>query len=327
MDNSPSTISEQPAQRRLSRRAFLKLCGAVAATLALPASAAKTIYRALATAPRLPVVWLEFQDCTGDSESFLRAYQRADPLQPAVTDPTLTDLLLDVISLDYHETIMAPSGLMAEKSRLDTLQNYPGEYLCIVEGSIPAAENGIYCCIGGRTALSIAQEVIGNAKATIALGTCAWEGGLANAAPNPTGAVGVAGAVPGVQNLLVLPGCPANVVNLTASIVYFLTFNQWPAQDASKRPSFAYGRRVHSECPREDHYEDDEYVLAWGDEGHRQGWCLYKMGCRGPLTRSNCPSVKWCNGTDWSIGAGHGCVGCTDAHFWDTMTPFYVPLG
>jgi len=132
--------------------------------------------------------------------------------------------------------------------------------------------------------------------------------------------------VPGLASLVNLPGCPANVVNLTATIVHFLTFGSWPETDGSGRPHFAYGEEIHEECERHDHYEDERFVLEWGDEGHRQGWCLFRMGCKGPETHHNCPSVRWNDGTSWPIGAGHGCIGCAEARFWDRMSPFYAAL-
>ena len=306
---------EQLDQRGISRRRFLAFCGMMTATLALPARYAGRVAQALLEAQRPPVVWLEFQDCTGDTESFLRAQS-----------PGVDELLLDLLSLDYHETLMAPAGEMTEQSLHDTMTRFPGQYVCVVEGSIPTAAGGIHCMIRGRTAQSIAQEVCNNALATIAVGTCAWEGGIAAAAPNPTGAVGVKDAVPGLATLLNLPGCPANVVNLTATIVNFLTFGSWPATDGSGRPLFAYGEEIHEECERHDHYEEGRFVLEWGDEGHRQGWCLFQMGCKGPESHHNCPSARWNDGTSWPIGAGHGCVGCAEARFWDRMSPFYAAL-
>jgi hydrogenase small subunit len=297
----------------------------MAATLALPTRYADKIAEALSLATRLPIIWLEFQGCTGDSESFLRAGSQPDPLQPGVTDPGLVDLLLDFISVEYHETLMAPSGFAAEKSLSDVLEKYPNQYVCIVEGAIPQAQNGIFCTIGGRTALSIAQQVLPNAMATIAMGSCAVDGGLSAALPNPTSATGV-NAIPGIGNLVNLPGCPANVVNLVATVVYLITFNSIPEMDSNHRPYFAYGEEIHDECERHDYYEQDKFVLAWGDEGHKNGWCLMKMGCKGPETDSNCPRVKWNDGTNWPIGAGHGCIGCTTPNFWDKMTPFYQPV-
>ena len=310
----------------LNRREFLKFSSLMAVTLALPKRYVSTIAAALAEADRLPIVWLEFQDCTGDTESFLRASQHVDPIDDSLTDPGLADLLFDFISLDYHETIMSPAGMQSEQSLMDTIQNYPGEYVAIVEGSIPVADNGVYCTIRGRTALSIAQQVLPGARAVIALGSCAYDGGLAAAQPNPTGALGVREAVPGLTQYLALPGCPANVVNLVASLVHLITFDQLPPRNSSGRPYFAYGEEIHEECERHHHYEDHRFVLEWGDEGHKRGWCLFKMGCKGPETDHNCSTVKWNSGTCWPVAAGHGCVGCASPHFWDTMTPFYQEL-
>jgi hydrogenase small subunit len=298
----------------------------MAATLALPTLYVDKIAKSMSLATRLPVIWLEFQGCTGDTESFLRAGSRPDPIQPGVTDPGLVDLLLDFISVEYHETLMAPSGFAAEKSLSDVLEKYPNQYLCIVEGAIPQAQNGIFCTIRGRTALSIAQQVLPNAMATIAMGACAVDGGLSAALPNLTGATGVLNAIPGISNLVNLPGCPANVVNLVATIVYLITFNSTPDMDSNHRPYFAYGEEIHDECERHDYYEQDKFVLAWGDEGHKNGWCLFKMGCKGPETKSNCRWVKWNDSTNWPIGAGHGCIGCATPNFWDKMTPFYQPV-
>jgi hydrogenase small subunit len=303
---------QQVQQRGISRRQFMKFCGLMAATLAVDRSHMGRIAGALAAAPRPPVLWMEFQDCTGDTESFLRNRQ-----------PSLDDLLFDTVSLDYHETLMAPAGAGTHASLHDTIRDYRGEYIAIIEGAIPTANGGAYCTIRGRTALSILKEVVADAKLVIAAGSCAVDGGLAAAAPNPTGATGVRGAVPGLQNLINLPGCPMNTVNLSATLVHYLTYQTLPALDRTRRPIFAYGEEIHDHCEREDYEDRDMYVLAWGDEGHRKGWCLKKMGCRGPETYSNCHEVKWNEGTCWPIGAGHGCIGCTESHFWDRMTPFY----
>ncbi len=171
----------------------------------------------------------------------------------------------------------------------------------------------------------MAKEVCGNAMATIAVGACAWDGGIPGAAPNPTGAVGVKDAVKGIT-LINLPGCPMNVVNLTGTVVHFLTFGSLPLTDSMGRPLFAYGRRIHDACERRAHYDAGRFVQAWGDDVHKKGWCLYQMGCKGPETFKNCPAQKWNQGTSWPVQAGHGCIGCAAPHFWDTMTPFYKRL-
>ncbi len=308
-------LQERLEKRGISRRDFLKFCGLMTAALALPVSMTNQVATAVAAAARLPVVWLSFQECTGDTESFLRSGY-----------PSVTKILLELISLNYHETLMVPSGALAEKSLWDTVTNSRGAYVAVIEGAIPTAANGAYCTVGGRTALSIAQQVCGSARAVISVGACATDGGWPGAAPNPTGAKGVMQALPNLTNVVNLPGCPMNVINFSALLTYMLANNRLPELDNYRRPMFAYGEEIHEECPRKDHYEEERFVLAWGDEGHKKGWCLYKMGCKGPRTKANCPEKKWNGGTSWPIGAGHGCIGCAAPRFWDTLTPVYVPL-
>jgi hydrogenase small subunit len=301
-------------RRGVSRRDFLRFCSVMTAALALPLSFTPRVVHALEATKRPSLVWLEFQDCAGNTESALRA-----------SHPSFADIVLDLLSWNYHETVMAPSGKAAEKSLHDTVVGEKGTYIAVVEGSIPLANNGAYCTIGGRAAIDIAREVCTNAFATIAVGTCATYGGIPAASGGVTGAVGVGEAIPGLK-LINLSACPMNGANLAATIVHWLTFKELPAADELGRPLFAYGDRIHDHCPRRAHYDAGQFVQEWGDEGHRQGWCLYKMGCKGPSTNYNCPQIQWNDGTNWPIGVGHGCVGCAQPNFWDTMTPFYRTL-
>jgi hydrogenase small subunit len=301
-------------RRNISRRDFLRFCSVMTGALALPSRYTTQIVKALEQTKRPALVWLEFQDCAGNSESALRAGH-----------PSFADIVLDLLSWNYHEIVMAPSGKAAEKSLHDTIASERGNYIAVIEGSIPLAENGVYCTISGRSAIDIAQEVCTNAYATIAVGTCASFGGIPAAAGGVTGAVGVSQAIPGLR-LINLSACPMNGANLAATLVHYLTFKELPATDNLGRPLFAHGDRIHDDCPRRAHYDAGQFVQEWGDEGHRQGWCLYKMGCKGPATDYNCPRIQWNDGTNWPIGVGHGCVGCAQPGFWDTMTPFYQAL-
>ncbi len=299
--------------RGVSRRDFIKFCTATTATLALPMSFAPRIAHALEDT-RIPVIWLEFQSCSGDSEAFLRA-----------NAPTAADIILDIVSLEYAEVIMAAAGHQAEQAKHQAMEKYQGKYLAVIEGSIPTAEGGVHCTVAGQSALEAVREVVGNAAATIAVGSCAAFGNIPAAAPNPTGAVGVLEAVPGAT-VINLPGCPLNAENLTATIVHFLTFGKLPATDRLGRPLFAYGKRIHDNCERRGHFDAGQYAEVFGDEGHRQGHCLYKLGCKGPETFHNCPTVRYNEGMSWPVMAGHGCIGCSEPQFWDTMTPFYRRL-
>jgi hydrogenase small subunit len=286
----------------------------MAATLALPISYSPAIAKALTATKRPILVWLQFSDCAGCTESFLRA-----------SNPSVSDLVLNTFSINYHETLMAASGKDAELLLKGTVGNDRGEYIVVVEGAIPTKDNGVYCTIGGRSALDIAREVCKNAAAVVTVGACAFDGGWPAASPNPTGATGLRGAVGGLK-VVNLPGCPPNPLNITATLVHFLTFGAMPETDALGRPLFAYGTLIHDSCERRAHYDAGEFVEVWGDAAHRNGWCLYKLGCKGPETHHNCASVRWNEGMSWPIGAGHGCIGCSEPGFWDANTPFYREL-
>jgi hydrogenase small subunit len=315
MSKPQSGFLAELERRGVSRREFMGFCGVMASMFALPKSVGAQIAEAIQTKQKPTLVWLEFQDCAGNTESFLRASR-----------PTTADILLDTLSVDYHETIMAAAGHQAEELLAKTVEEKHGAYLAVVEGSIPTGAGGAYCTVGGRAGLDIAREVCGGAAATIAIGTCAAFGGIPAAAPNPTGALSVADAVPGLEKLIHLPACPANGDNLAALVVYYLTFNRWPPLDHYRRPLFAYGKSIHDNCERRAHFDAGQYVEEWGDEGHRTGYCLFKMGCKGPVTYQNCPNLRWNSDTNWPIGCGHPCIGCAEPDFWDKMTPFYTHL-
>jgi len=297
--------------RGISRRRFLGFSAAMTALLALPASMAPQVAKALETSKKPTVIWLEFQDCAGNTESMLRS-----------ANPTIADIVLDAISLEYHETIMAGAGAAAEA----VLQKHIAAKdidILIVEGSIPTADGGVYCTVAGKTALQTLQEAAAASTLVIAVGACAWDGGFPRL--GHTGAVGV-GDVIGNKALVNLGGCPHNVANTTATIVHYLTFGKAPELDQYNRPMFAYGHLIHDQCERRANFDAGRFVEAWGDEGHRNGWCLYKMGCKGPQATYNCPIVRWNGGTSWPIGAGHGCIACASPRFWERMSPFYDRL-
>ncbi|WP_353683705.1 hydrogenase small subunit [Thermodesulfovibrio sp. 3907-1M] len=299
------TIYEGLVRKGVSRRDFLKFCASTAAVLGLSSSFVPKIAEAMEKKQKPVVVWLEYQDCAGCSESILRA-----------SKPTIGQIVLDVVSLEYHETIMAAAGHQAEKSLHDAIKNYKGKYLVVVEGAIPLKDGGVYCTIGGKSAVDLIKEICKDAMAVIAVGNCACFGGVPAAKPNPTGAVGVMDIIKD-KPVINLPGCPLNVENFTATVVYFLTFGKLPAVDKLKRPLFAYGKLIHDNCERRGHFDASEYVKAWGDKGHRQGWCLFQMGCKGPFTNHNCPTIRWNEGVSWPVMAGHPCIGCSEPKFWD----------
>src|SRR6266511_4108865 len=199
------SVPDALEERGISRREFLNFCAAMVATLALPPRYLGTVVEALERTDRPVLVWLEFQDCAGNTESMLRS-----------SDPPVADVVLELFSWEYHETIMAGAGKQAEAAL---------------------------------------KQV-----------------------------------------------------------------------DQDNRPLFAYGQLIHDQCERRAHYDAGRFVEEWGDEGSRKGWCLYKMGCKGPDATYNCPTVRWNGGTSWPVKSGHGCIACASNRFWDRMSPFYKPL-
>ncbi len=301
-------------RRGVSRRQFVTFCGEMCTILGLGSLAAPKMARALQATRRPSVVWIQLQECTGCVESVIRT-----------AEPTIGDLVLDLVSLDYSHTLMAASGQAAENALQKAMRDNRDRYLLVVTGSVPLADDGIYCTIGGRTARVILEEAAEGAAAVIAVGACAHWGSVQAARPNPTGAVGVSEIVHG-KPVVNIAGCPPIGDVVTATVVHFLSFGRLPATDADGRPLFAYGARIHDQCPRRANFDAGQFVEEFDDDAARRGWCLYKVGCKGPATFSPCPIIQWNTRTSWPIGAGHPCIGCTERGFWDSMAPFYGRL-
>ncbi len=307
-------LDQHLASRGVSRRDFLAFCTQMTAMLGLSELAAPRVAAALEAVKRPTVIWLQLQECTGCVESVLRS-----------AEPTIGDLVLDVVSLDYSHALMAGAGHAVEAAKQDSMKANFGQYILIVTGSVPLNEGGIYTMIGGRTAKEVLEEAAKGAAAILAVGACAHWGSVQAARPNPTGAVGVQDIIKD-KPIVNIAGCPPIADVVTATVVHFLTFNRLPDLDPVGRPLFAYGARIHDQCPRRANFDAGQFVEVFDDEGARKGWCLYEVGCKGPATFSPCPIFQWNTRTSWPIGAGHPCIGCTEPHFWDTMTPFYGRL-
>lgn len=305
----------------LDRREFMSFCAKMAAVLGLSASWIPKIAEAVEGGARRPsVIWLHFAECTADTEAFIRS-----------SYPSTEELVLNILSIDYHETIMAASGEAAEEALRKAMADNKGKYIAVCEGAIPTGtppgpggRPGAYLTIADKTGIELAREVCSDAFAVMCVGNCSSFGGVQAQYPNPTGAKSVEEAI-GVPTLKI-SGCPHNVVNSVATIVNFLLLGSLPKTDRLGRPLFAYGKRIHDHCPRRAHFDAGQFVEKFGDEGARQNWCLYKVGCKGPQTYHNCSLVEYNDGTSWPVKGGHGCIGCSEPKFWDNMSPFYERL-
>ncbi len=305
---------ERLESKGVSRREFMKFCTYLTATMGLSTSFIPKVAEVFAApTQRPPVIWLHFGECTGCTESMLRSQY-----------PHVDDLVLEILSVEYHETIMAAAGKQAEEQLHAAVKKYEGKFICVVEGGIATKYNGAYGKIGGRTFLEIGKDICSKAAGVICIGSCSAYGNIPAAAPNPGGYKGVGEAL-GIKTVNVA-GCPPNPVNFVGTVVNYLLLGKLPALDGLGRPLFAYGKTIHDQCPRRSHFENDEFIEEFGSEEAAAGYCLYKMGCRGPETYNNCPIAKFNDGTSWPIEAGAPCIGCSEPGFWDKFTPFYEEL-
>lgn len=315
------TLADNLASAGVSRRDFVKYCAGLAAIFAVgtpqmahaaPAQkAAEELADKLGAITKPNVVWLQLQECTGCMESALRS-----------GGTTVEEVVLNLLSVNYNELLMAAAGEAAEKALAETNAK---KHILVVNGSIPTKDGGIYCTIGGKSAEQVLRESAENADIILAVGACAVYGSVQAAKPNPTGAVGVDEIIKD-KAVINVSGCPPIGEVITASLTYILTHGEPPEVDSEGRPLFAYGQRIHDSCPRRPHFDAGQFVRTFDDAGAREGWCLYDVGCKGPSTFSPCPIVQWNMKSGWPIGAGHPCIGCTERDFFDRFSPFYQVL-
>ena len=298
----------------VSRRDFLKWSAFLTSALMLPYIFEPRVARAANILTRTPFIWLDMADCMGNTEAFIRN-----------ANPTPAEIILNYVSVNYMESIMAPAGYQAEARRIETVKKDKGKYILVVEGAIPTGMDGKFLTIGakGDTGLKIVKETAKDAGIIIAIGNCAAYGGIPAAAPNPTSAVGLSSVTN--RNVINIPACPANPVNVVGTLVEYILIGKAPQLDNIGRPLWAYSGRLHDNCYRRGHFEAGEYVREWGDDGAKKEYCLYMMGCKGPFTWNNCTTVEYNQDMSFPMRAGHGCIGCSEPVFWDRMTPFEKP--
>src|SRR5215212_6589975 len=315
------TIAEHLQRCGTSRREFMTFCGKL--MIAAPFGLAITnfldidaVAAEIGSARRPSVIWLHMQDCTGCSETLLRPSQ-----------PDLATVIFDVLPLDYHETVMAASGADAEAALHDAMRENDGKYVLVVEGSIPLKDDGHYLKLAGKWGVDVLKEVASHAAAVISIGSCASWGGIPSSGPNPTGAVGVDQIIKN-KPVVNIPGCPPNPYILLGTILQYAKTGTLPALDDKGRPKFAYDRVIHEHCPRRSHFDAGRFAKVFGDEGHRSGYCLYRLGCKGPVTHASCSTRHYNEIVDaWPIGIGAPCFGCAEQFVGYTIPAFQtVPI-
>ena len=315
--------------RGVSRRSFMKLCGAIAVAGGLSAVAAPRVAQALAdtvigaTSGNLyPVIWIEGASCTGCTESFAQ-----------VDTPDPASVVLELISLNYSETLSAAAGWSMEQAKEDTIKNCAGNYILVYEGAILTGWEGQALRVANLPGTEHLKEAAESAAAVVALGSCAVNGGWMGATPNSSGAMGVQQFLKknGISTPVVnIPGCPANPEWLVAVLVRVLLLGALPELTSQGKPKQIFGQSIHDNCERRGHFENGEFVYKFGSPEEAKGYCLYPLGCRGPQTFANCGVVMWNHGRTWCVQAGSPCIGCCESdpmnpkdNWVEANTPFY----
>lgn len=309
-----SAVQSALEARGVTRRDFMKLCGAVVAAagvsqLTVP-QAAQALEQSVigATKGKLyPVVWVEGASCTGCTESFAQ-----------VETPSAASIVLDMISLNYSETLSAAAGESMEKAKEQTVE--AGDYILIYEGAVLEGWGGQALRVADKPGTDHLIETAKDANVVVALGSCAVNGGWMGARPNSAGALGVeqylkkAGISTPVVNI---PGCPANPEWLVSVLVDVVLMKLKPSDlnlTAENKPAGIFSQTIHDNCERRGHFENGEFVYEFGSEEEAKGYCLYPVGCRGPQTKANCGVVMWNDRRSWCIQAGAPCIGCCEAN-------------
>lgn len=313
--------------RGVTRRSFMKLCGAIAVAAGLGELAAPRVAQALeesvigATRGNLyPVIWIEGASCTGCTESFAQ-----------VETPDPATVVLEMISLNYSETLSAAAGHSMEEAKAQTI--VAGNYILIYEGAVLEGWNGQALRVADMPGTEHLVEAAANANAVVALGSCAVNGGWMGANPNSAGALGVEQYLKKVGiNVPVVnvPGCPANPEWLMAVLVDVVMMGKLPELNSMNKPAAIFDQTIHDNCERRGHFENGEFVYEFGSEEEAKGYCLYPVGCRGPQTKSNCGVTLWNNRRSWCVQAGAPCIGCCEANpndpgdnWVEVNTPFF----
>jgi NiFe hydrogenase small subunit HydA len=297
----------------LDRRDFLKFCSATAAMLGLSELYAPKIAHAVTQAAKRPsVVWLTLACDSGCTEAFIKARR-----------PSAAELVLDILSVDFNDTIMAAAGEQAEEILKNKVAE--GGYILVIEGSMPSKPG--YGQIGRRDMIDIVKEAAPKAVAVVAIGSCATNTGVPGAKPNPSGLLSVSEVLGpmGIKNVN-LPGCPADPKMLVAVVMNFLLFGKLPDLDELGRPKMFYSKTIHEQCERRAYFEAGKFVEAFGTPEMEKGYCLFKMGCKGPQTYAPCPMIRYNDNASWCIMAGAPCIGCYDMKWPDVFHPFYAKL-
>lgn len=254
---------------------------------------------------KINAIWLEVTGCSGNIISLLNS-----------ENPGLYDILTDIVNFTFNNTLMGAEGDFAFEKFLETLDT---EFILLVDGAVSTKENGRYNIVANYngkniTALEAIQLAGGKAKYVVAVGTCASYGGISAAKPNPSESKSVQEVLN--RQVIKLPGCPCHPDWVVGTLAHLVGYGM-PELDDEGRPLIFYGVTIHDNCTRRGFFDKGIFAQKFGEEG-----CMFKLGCRGPVTKTDCPRRKWNGYVNWPIGDNTNCIGCAQSQFPDGMEPF-----
>lgn len=256
-------------------------------------------------AKKINAIWLEATGCSGNIISFINSQ-----------NPNLLNILTQLVNLKFNNTLMSAEGNFAFEQFMETLNT---EFVLMVDGAISIKDNGLYNIVANYkgkpvTALEAVKMAGEKAKYVLSVGTCASYGGISAAKPNPSESKSVKEVLN--RNVIRLPGCPSHPDWVVGTLAHIVGFGM-PALDEQERPLLFYGVTIHDNCTRRGFFDKQIFASKLGDEG-----CMFKLGCRGPVTRTDCPRRKWNGYVNWPVGDNTPCIGCAQPYFPDGMEPF-----
>ncbi|EWG10070.1 hydrogenase small subunit [Cytobacillus firmus] len=252
------------------------------------------------------LVYLELNGCSGNIISLLNG-----------ANPDFEYMIGSMVNLVYSNSLMAAEGEKAIERLMNALDE---DYILAVEGAVALRDKGLYNIIGtwkGKplTGLEAAKMLGEKASHILAVGACATHGGVSAARPNPSQSVGLQDVLPD-KNMIKLPGCPVHPDWFLGTLAHILLYGD-PDTDNLGRPLMFYSTLIHDRCPRRPFFDRGIFAEKLGDKT-----CLFKLGCRGPVTRTDCPTRQWNGHVNWPIGDDTPCIGCAQFGFPDAMAPF-----
>lgn len=322
----------------VTRRQFLKHAGATAALLGLSEAMIPQIARALEAMVqgKPPIIWIQGQSCSGCSVSLLNSNY-----------PMIAEVVLDKLSIRYHPTIMASAGYKAIEAIEDSKKENKGKYVLVVEGPVPKNEGGEYCTFGlgngkkelmGNTVpddkpiIEWMHELVPDAAAVMAVGNCASFGGIPAANASVTGATAVKDIVSEIDKkkpVVNVGGCPAHPDWTIGSALEALLAISGQGKldlDSYNRSRTFFGKLIHENCERRAAFDAGLFLEDWNNQNPDLKLCLFKMGCKGPVTYADCPTRRWNSQVNWCVGANAPCHGCAEPTFYKDLSPLYEPL-